>query len=320
VTQSKTHARRGFSLIEMMVVMLVIFMLMGLLIGGFRFATSYSKRAANKAAVSSLKQAISQFEQQVGFIPPMVKDMGDPPPAGNFTGTPTRVVNGENRPFVYLTSNPADLVFLRTRPASTVADMRFSIYTYSYYLVGACDLPRTTANPVPTIDGIAGPGFLTPKRDGTFERSGKQFGAMFDVGKNARVLVTTEAAEGRVELRDPNGIAFRYYRWEHGKPTGAQMGEIVDINDLNIPEILGSPSDNEALKNAKWAILGAGPDGIFGNEDQILLESADHPQGLTIEQMVAKLGMSGNVADPNFVLRVRTRAMEDNIVVVEGAQ
>jgi type II secretory pathway pseudopilin PulG len=310
----RTRAR-AFSLVELMLVVVVVFMLMGLLLGGFRFARNYGKRTADRTTVKSLQQAVSFFSQQMGFLPPLVKDMGDPQ---GFTGDPIRTVNGENRPNTYSASVPAELVFLRTSPpAATQPDMRFSIYSYAYYLLGACDEPRTNppATPPNPIDGVPGPGMFAAKRDGTFERSGKRFEPFFDTARNAKAVVTdtVTGGPGRVELRDSNNVAFRYYRWEHGQPAGAQMGQVVTEADLNVPVILGTLADNPALKGAKYAILAAGPNGVFGNEDQL---PNGHPQQLTSDQLMAKVNLSGNWGDPNFVARVRAKAMEDNIVEV----
>lgn len=85
---------------------------------------------------------------------------------------------------------------------------------------------------------------------------------------------------------DSFGNAFRYYRWEQGR---YENGRLVVENelDLNIPPVLIDPvlyervrndpsrlqdlndgllSDNAQLRNARYAIVSAGPDGLFGTE------------------------------------------------------
>jgi hypothetical protein len=203
--------------------------------------------------------------------------------------------------------------------------MRFSLYSLPYYLVGACEVPRYTSPPTgvqqTTVDGVPGPGMLTPMRDGQFERSGRRFEPFFDVSRNTRAVVTTVSTEGRVELRDSNGVAFRYYRWEHGKDTAnangtsGPVGSIVGLEDLNVPRILGDPTENPALKDAKYAILAAGPNGLYGNEHQIAQAYPDHPQALTLDQMAAKLGMA-TPTNATELGRLLERAMEDNVMEV----
>ena len=316
MTRPRQHAR-AFSLVELLLVIVVIFMLMGLLLGGFRFARGYAKRAADRTTVKSLQQAVSYFQQQMGFLPPLVKDQGDPP---GYSGGPIRTAGGENRPDVFLNSVANDLEFLRTNPLPDDPDYRFSLYSFPYYLLGACEVSRTTApsNPPVPIDGVPGPGMFAAKRDGAFERAGQRFEPFFDTARNAKAVVTVDAANGRVELRDSNNVAFRYYRWENGKATaGANgtpgpIGSVNNEADLNIPIILG---DRDDLKGAKYAIVAAGPDGVFGNEDQIYVRAPNHPQAMTREAMAIKLGISTPTTQPE-IDRMRARAMQDNIVEV----
>lgn len=301
--------RRGFTLMEMMLVLLVIFALIGLLVGGIKMARGTAKSTADRADANSLKQAVSQFDQQMGFKPPLVADFGKPPGGG----IPLLSGAGGLQPLVYSVSNPQDLTFLRTSPPAAVADMRFSVYTLPYYVIGAIDTPRTGANPPVPIDGMNGPGFRTVRRDGTFETAGKVFAPFFDVGKRPTAIYAMDQANGRVVLRDRNGIAYRYYHWEQGN---SGTGKITGINDLNVPIILGNPQDNPELRAGTYAILGAGPDGVFGNEDQIAIICPNHPQAMKPDQMAQKLGMSGNTSDPVFMAKVRAKAMSDNIVEV----
>ncbi|MEM9559088.1 MAG: prepilin-type N-terminal cleavage/methylation domain-containing protein [Planctomycetota bacterium] len=85
-----------------------------------------------------------------------------------------------------------------------------------------------------------------------------------------------------------SGRAFRYYRWEQGRnsvdsASAEELGVIEDASDLNIPAILLDPllvqqrfEDNDRnidatggdaqLQGARWAIVGCGPDGLFGTE------------------------------------------------------
>lgn len=291
MARGTSQPRRAFTLIELLVSILVIFLLMALIIGGIRMAGKFARSTADAATVQALGQGLKQFKQQFGFAPPLVKD-------GYATGFTQGPLNtGGTQVLVYSVSVPAELAFLRppTPIAFGAVDARFSLYSIPYYILGALDL-----------DGLPGPGMRTPKRDGQFEKSGQTFSPFFDVSKNARAMFETQAGTGRIELRDNRGVAFRYYRWR-------PLETVNRIEDLNIPWILGNPNDNPQLKSAECAIVGAGADGVFGDEDRLL--TLGHPQGLTTAQMLERLGRPGPFTDAD-----RLAAMADNIIVAEGAK
>ncbi len=122
-------------------------------------------------------------------------------------------------------------------------------------------------------------------------------------------------------LVDGNGRAFRYYRWEPGDPNaGRGQAEIASVVDMNIPSVLlnpvlaaqayqqatgGSPvtvdptEGNAALRSARWAIVGAGANGVFGTEE------------------IGELREILNIRDADE-LEVRRIAREDNLVEVGG--
>src|SRR5204863_1758069 len=163
--------------------------------------------------------------------------------------------------------------FMRTQPIASQPDLRFSVYSLPYYMLGVLDMKRDTADPnsMP-VDGFAGPGFRTVKGDGTFNTGGRVFQPFFDVSRGSASVYAVDGTLGKVELRDRNGVAFRYYRWERGRAQASQQGPagtVVDLADLNVPMFLGDPAQNEQLKKARWAIVGAGPNGLFGNEEQL---------------------------------------------------
>lgn len=136
-------------------------------------------------------------------------------------------------------------------------------------------------------------------------------------------------------LVDRNGRAFRFYRWAQGRSDGAA---VTGVLDLNIPEVLldpvllheaygGSvggadvalsgagfaaarsgfnvmidPAGGDAeLKGATWAVVGAGPDGVFGTE--------------AIDDL--RLGLRGRAATgtPGADREARRQARQDNAVV-----
>jgi type II secretory pathway pseudopilin PulG len=281
---------RAFTIIELVFVIAVIFLLMGLLIGGIKFATRGAKGAIDQATVASLKNGVTQFVQSFGSPPPLVRD-------GYATAFPGGPLNaGLTAPRVYSLVDPTELAFLKNTPAAPpgTADMRFSLYSLTFYIIGALD-----------VDGVPGPGFRAVKRDGSFEKAGRTFEPFFDVSRNAKAVYETAPNTGKIELRDSRGIGFRYYRWV----TGNANGQVTNLTELNVPAMVGNPGANSELKNAEYAIVAAGPDGLFGDE---WLLPAGHPQTLTRAEVEAKLGVPSTTSDADLA----AKAMADNIVGV----
>ncbi len=86
---------------------------------------------------------------------------------------------------------------------------------------------------------------------------------------------------------DSFGNAFRYYRWEPGRFVNGRL-TVENQLDLNIPPVLIDPvvyakvmndpallgdkdtdltGGNTRLRDARYAVVGAGPDGLFGTEN-----------------------------------------------------
>ncbi len=305
--------RPGFSLVEILFVILMIFLLMGLLLGAVHFVTKQARGAADAATVNSLKQAVSKFNQEFSFPPPLVKDGYVPAftPAGplNPAGPPATLTQV---PVVYSAGVLGEQRFLRFAdptstngppPAFGAADLRFSLYSLSYYVLGVLD-----------SDGLPGPGFRTPKRNGSFEKAGRTFSPFFDFKGNAQAVVESTPGTGRFELRDSHGVAFRYYRWTPGReyPSGSGNYEVRTVADLNVPWMVGDPNTNPELKNANYAIVAAGPNGLFGDEIALKAAAPTHPQAMIQSDFELKLGVPSNLAMTDLI----TKAMSDNIVVV----
>ncbi len=291
--------RAGFTVIELMFSLTVIFLIMGLLLVGLRYAVRSAKGAVDTVTTNSLKTALDRFKQEFGFFPPLVKDLNNPAPV---TGAPKRPV---------VCAIPADLAFLRgDAPPNNLpdTDLRFTVYGLAYYVIGAL---------AEDVDGRAGPGFTTPTADGGFTKKGRKFDPFFDTSRNARAVLETDLDDGLVELRDGNNLAFRYYRWLHDA-VGPVAGE--PINEfLNVPDIVGDPETRLELRNAEWAIVAAGRDGVFG--DEYTLVSLSHPQALTEDEMGSRLGMSlGSLGLAQYQAALRKKAKEDNIVVIGGSK
>mgnify|MGYP000914002058 CR=1 FL=1 len=174
----------GFTLVEVLFSVLIIGVLMGLLIVGFRSARTFTQSVGDRTAVANIKAAVAKFNAEFGFPPPLVCDQAPqavttgPMPHGARSSI---APNGPDRSrfAVYNFSRDAsnaDLTVLRpatlTLPgaANPFEDDRYSERTIAYYLAGACDTERDRALSLDVpIDGVAGLGFYTPNIDGTFD-------------------------------------------------------------------------------------------------------------------------------------------------------
>lgn len=134
------------------------------------------------------------------------------------------------------------------------------------------------------------------------------------------VPAASDIPDSHVAYADPWGRAFRYYRWESGRRLSNGRMVIETTLDLNIPPVLLNPevyaevrnqdgsanardidltSGNAELRAARFAVVSAGPDGLFGTE--------------TIEQIAAGLRQPVPTSD-NERVRLRKLAWEDNLV------
>ncbi len=132
-----------------------------------------------------------------------------------------------------------------------------------------------------------------------------------------------EESDVLAALVDNFGTAYRYYRWEQGRYNAANQLVVQTTLDMNIPPILLDPealvelqnedrdlsddlidltSSDIALREASFAIVGAGPDKLFGTEP--------------IEYLVERMGERDPAGDEGEIARIRKRAMEDNVVAL----
>lgn len=274
-------ARSGFTIVELGVSILVIAILIGLLLVGLNQLSRTAQSGAERANVIAMRIAVESFKNDFGFAPPLVKDGLTYPGkvAMDSPLTPPSTIN------VYRTDVPEDVEFLRGDGADP--HLRFSVYSLAYYLVGVLDAE---------YDGQDGPGYREPNREGGFRTvGGRLFDPKFDAADDADRLVEVDREEGRFELRDRNGIAYRYYRW---LPDEAVSGQ--DVTNLrNVPSLLGDPAQNIALRDAEYAIVAAGPNRVFGEE-----------QTEDVTTLRAELGGGGDIADLERLGR------DDNVVEV----
>lgn len=325
---NRPAARRGFTLVEVLVAIIVIGVLTGLLITGLNAAGVFARTSADQQTLNSIGTATTQFETTFGFLPPLVYDGAEMGPGsatsrGAFSNTgPVYTANGRRLVNVYKLGDANGRAFLMGGSLSAGApyrDARYSKFSIPIYLMGS--MPAD-------VDGVEGPGMVTPARDGSWTGVGdaltsanRQFEPFMEgASTSARLspnyfdpLEQAELGGGNVSDRsnrdamvDRNGKAFRYYRWLHEdsvqRPSDLNIPAAL-INPQTLQASLGNPAldvtDGSAeLRGATWALLGAGGNGVFGTEDIATLRErlkvpSDMPEGL-----------------------VRQEAMKDNLVRV----
>ncbi|MBU6414068.1 MAG: type II secretion system GspH family protein [Planctomycetes bacterium] len=330
--QNDLASRSGFTIVELLMSIIVIGTLMALLIVGLRAATRFARTSAERQNVIALREAVTQFRQEFGFVPPLVRDQSiDAPPLRARIEEKLGTGSNASRSFysyaVYDFAETANgtewrKFFQREAPPAPPAgfgsmamyyDKRYSECSLPYYLIGPVEVDLTTnmTGAVVPIDGVTGPGFLKPVRDGTFVvpvealsdrgsgRLGQKYEPFFRPNNSSIKLYQnpgpTKEDRADLSLRDRNDVPIRYYRWTKSDTRIDR----APINDwLRIPVLVGDPEKSPNLRDATFAIIAAGPDGAFGDEP--------------IAELLQKLGVAPDTRETI----ARMKAMEDNIVEV----
>lgn len=317
----------GFTLVEILVSLAIIAVLISLLIVGIQHALRIARGSNDASAQAGMSVSIGQFKSELGFIPPIVID-GQPLATSDTFGP---ILADDPQPGLsriallsedFYDDTLADGTVI-TEPASgSYSDKRYSKLSLPYYLAGACgarnDIADQTSAP---IDGVEGEGLKEPRRDGLFNPRGRTYEPFFSPsGDQLKIGYANEneyaehavaypanpaqaSNANKVVFLDSGGIAQRYYRWRNDEPlsSGAKLGSF-----MRIPKILQDPltwsdpdasagDDNTKLRSANYAIVGAGPNKLFGTESLAVLQKA--------------LGSSSTDLDA-----LRHKAWADNIV------
>ena len=310
-------AHNGFTLIELLVSIAIVAILLSFLVVGLRQAGLFAQRTADVQTVAGLKTSVEQFKNDFGFLPPMVIDDLGRPTEPNFSGAQGPVhdfgpSNGGLQPVTYLGTRDSnrrriEAEYLRGAKggsnSSFANDYRYSDYSLAFYLAGALGAD---------VDGVDGPGYRAPQRDGFFKRTGNSHEATFIPNPPGTDIFVENAQEYRLSLVDRNGVPFRYYRWEH-EPKSEVSGA-YEAKHLNVPKIFGLPqndadfdvspaSDDPELRDAKYAIVAAGPNGVFGDfgteDPNVVLDAVDLPDDAA-----------------TYGIRAQQKGREDNVVEV----
>ncbi len=332
---------RAFTLVEVVIVITLIVVLSALLLFSIGPSVKAARTAADTAFCRSLGVGVEQFNQEFGFLPPLVDDFSNAAPPG-----PLERPTLPALPYVRLKGDPAlprnDAVgqarFLRhevVQPdGANQGTLRMSYFTLPYYLLGIAGErdPDTQLNA--KVDGVQGPGFTQPLADGTFTRSGATHPPMANLSTLTERLLPLAGTNERA-LGDRQRRAVRYHRWQ---PTlhvaaGANVPNLLvqspgtaPINDplkagqvrsYNAPPVLPLPERRRLTggqlepvaavmspqqRAARYAVVFPGLDGLFGDEP--------------IATIRTTLGLlaSTQIDDDE----ARRRAAADNLVALEG--
>lgn len=326
--QHHRRGSKGFTLIELLTSLFVIGLILAILIVGLRFFFAAGQATKQRAAVAQMKQAVADFRAKFGYLPPLVTDQyvhPTPPPPGlpnlgresveadGTTGFQKIAIADEGHIAQWI---PAAV------PNNEYKDPRFSVRTLPYYLMGALDVDIRTSGSgggeVFPIDGILGPGSYKPNTDGTFvipveivraiqegrkprKLSAETYLAFLDSGSTDPKLskvadalydAPSDTADMQLTLRDSKNVVYRYYRWDVKDPL-----TVPPVVNQNIPLLVGNASD-AAVRGSTYAIVGAGPNQVFGDED--------------VTELRTKLGRPLNYPEAS----ARKEAASDNIVEV----
>lgn len=297
--------RSAFTLIELLVVIVVLALLVGIAGAVYTGAISGSRRAATEQFMRGLTVAIEQFENDFGYLPPLL--------------APDDMVTSQQG---WSSTNPASELdefefvdpIAQSDPNTALRNARYmSVVSLPLYLIGVGELAPVDYQPDDDPnrhDGFAGPGIRNPGADKSWGGArvrdldshrpaftGRSYGPYVDIGAGrnwrrlgdlrAHAANAAEEALLPAELEDPQvrqfwtfadlwGTQIRYYRsWptrDRNNPTKRTIDRIP--LELFSAETIQGSFDGDGdfdvsleldLLNAKYALLSAGPDEVFAD-------------------------------------------------------
>lgn len=287
--------RRGFTIVELLVVVGIIAVLVGILLVAFGGANRSAKRSNAERFIATIGQAVEAFEREMGYLPPILAydttnrvPLGDPP-----TGTPNAsMIVPESK-----WSGPGDLTSLRAELDNTRYGSEHSL---AVYLLGTGDIDNsevvgdTVGRNDASDDGVAGPGFRDPgadrswgggasrqlQRDNkTATKSGRTFGPFLDPATLSQNL-ELDGETGLFKILDPWGQPVRYYTgWptttRTSPPTPSVAHTPVELRTFAAVEFQIEDSNDEPdlnlerpVFNARFMLLSAGEPLLFSGNDK----------------------------------------------------
>ncbi len=328
-------AARAYTLVEGVIVLAIVAILAALVFVAVGSVVRTVRANLEAQLLRTVRLAVDQFRQEHGFYPPLLDDRARSSNGGVEAIPATTDVNPDGRlvlaseQFARGSDDPAEQLheqYLRFELAAP-NEPRWSTRSLPAYLFGGLG---------ERVDGSRLAGSGKPSPDGTFDLAGRKFPPVLDAAPFTRRLVGAkfDTANNSVRaidcglLTDRWGGPIRYYRWSptlHRRDGGAsgfdlrvwpvfpvnasQPNTIVpndparagEIRSYNVSPAVGDAAEEPALRRAQYAIVSAGPDGLFGDEP---LDDVGGVPGLR-----TRLGMGAEASEA----AVRRRARQDNL-------
>ncbi|MEN0020725.1 MAG: prepilin-type N-terminal cleavage/methylation domain-containing protein [Planctomycetota bacterium] len=303
----KAPTRQGFTILEMLITIVVIGALLSIVLVGLDRVGVAATRAAGLQDVNAIKQGVTQFRDDFGFLPPVVAD--DARNRNGLADPPGSLIEPDNTLRVL---NDNELRGIGINP-----DFRYSNHSIPLFVMGALDSD---------VDGANGLGFREPQvaedfarfQRGSFSVTASYFEPR---GGSDLVLQGSTSDSGRWVLLDRRGQPYRFYRWLPSLPAP------LTLHDLNVPNLLGSAVDDATdpdnyspaldqvqLRNAAFAIVSAGTDEVFGDRPLGGSATVSYPGEFETREQLESATDTAGLSDNELA----DRAREDNIIAVGG--
>lgn len=270
--QTKRSMARAFTLVEAVVVVIIIATVAAIVLVALASSVKGARLASERQEIRSLATAVEQFKSTFGFLPPLLDDRASaqgPIQGGVLAVRSDRFLAGEVQP----------------------NEPRYSVYSLAYFVMGLGDVPGAGGRP---IDGAAGPRMTKPNPDGTFAQAGQMwepFSAMGskdatrlvrDMGEQARIVAVDRWGRGATFTgTTPPVNSLRYYRWRPQYLAAAAPGQPQVLDQYMVPRAVGDPNANPALRNAGFAIVSVGVDGLTDERRPLPREGTTNPATLS---------------------------------------
>lgn len=270
---SPAPASRGFSLIELLVVVVVIALLLGVILSVSRNVLGDAQRTQTERLLASIGQGLEQFYADHGYYPPLLNENETKGSWTPGTPDPDRLAVAD-RPSIPPDPTSSDVRdSSNSGPALPDADEEdrayFNVYSLPIYLLGVGDLSGDGPDtPDPSDhnedDGVDGPGLRSPGDDKSWggsrdrrphedgggqdpPREGRVYGPYVDLGSSDGALKSIvegttvpefEPYVGLFRIVDRWGSPIRYYRgWPMRDSNGERTMEYTP-NEIRDPEKL----------------------------------------------------------------------------------
>lgn len=273
----------GFTLVELMVVVVIIAILMGILIVTMSGVFKSSQRAACERTMASISQALEHFKTDMSYYPPLLSvdnvGIGKTPPDRSVATVPES----------------------RANPINALRETRFgSEYSLAVYLLGAGDINGRKPNnggpsDTPNVganddedDGAGGPGFRSPGPDRSWggaagrdplqhkaSKIGRVYGPYLDPSQLERFMAV-EPQTGLFKILDSWGQPVRYYMNWPVREAGAGGKSSVDRMpvELRTPGAVEKQIESSSVDltlerqalTAPFMLVSAGKPVEFGND------------------------------------------------------